>query len=215
MPHCKICSSPTRELRDEKKSISYFRCVACDFIALDEACIIDPQSERKHYEKHNNSFACDGYVRMFETFIEEAICPYESRIETALDFGCGRGPVLAELLRQRGMEVDLYDLYFYPDKLYREKSYDLITATEVFEHLSDPMGVVEELAGALNQGGYLIVMTQFPSKSDEAFLDWWYRRDVTHISFFSPRSFAIMASTVGLEVLKQLNDNVVVFHKPC
>ncbi|HHH18913.1 MAG TPA: methyltransferase domain-containing protein, partial [Campylobacterales bacterium] len=73
----------------------------------------------------------------------------------------------------------------------------------------------EELAGALNQGGYLIVMTQFPSKSDEAFLDWWYRRDVTHISFFSPRSFAIMASTVGLEVLKQLNDNVVVFHKPC
>jgi cyclopropane fatty-acyl-phospholipid synthase-like methyltransferase len=150
---------------------------------------------------------------MFEEFIEMVVVPYEKEIKTALEFGCGTGPVLAELLSRRGMEVDKYDLYFYPQKIYKDKKYDLITSTEVFEHLQNPMKVLELLKKHTNDKGYIILMTKFPPDGDGEFLDWWYRRDVTHISFFTPKSFEIMANRLGLQLLKTINSNIAIFQK--
>jgi len=210
---CKICHSKTRVISDIKNSISYYRCDRCGFIYLDNSFIIDAVSEKKHYAKHNNSFECKGYVEMFEKFIDKAILPYLSTLKKALDFGCGHTPVLAELLKQKGLEVDIYDLYFFPKKVYESRFYDLITSTEVFEHLEDPKVILESLVKKLNSNGYIVLMTQFPPNSDEAFIKWWYRRDVTHISFFTPKSFEIMAEELGLKVLKIVDKNIVVFKK--
>ncbi|SFV63124.1 Putative methyltransferase associated with DUF414 [hydrothermal vent metagenome] len=213
MSLCKICQNNTRTIRDEKKHLSYYRCLFCGFVYLDDDSVIDSVSEKKHYELHNNSFESLGYVKMFEDFIAEAITCYEHDIKTALDFGCGPGPVLAELLRRKGMEVDQYDLYFSPQKVYEGKKYDLITSTEVFEHLQRPIEILETLVKHTKEGGYIILMTKFPPYNDKEFLDWWYRRDVTHISFFTPKSFEIMAEKVGLKMLKTINDNIVIFQK--
>jgi len=210
---CKICHNGTEVMEDKKKKLFYYRCESCGFIYLDDRLVIDASCEKKHYEKHNNSFECQGYVEMFEKFIKEAVNPYIYKIETALDFGCGHTPVLAELLKRQKLEVDHYDLYFFPQKIYETKKYDLITSTEVFEHLKEPKVILKTLVNALNDKGYIILMTQFPSKSDEEFLNWWYRRDVTHISFFSPKSFEIMAEEIGLKVLNLINENIVVFQK--
>ena len=213
MYRCKICQEATYPIRDKKRDLCYHKCHRCGFIYLDDSAIIDPEHERRHYEKHNNGFESLGYVKMFEQFIEEAITPYCVNITTALDFGCGRGPVLAELLRREGMEVDLYDLYFYPQKVYEDKKYDLIVSTEVFEHLQDPMDILALLSSHTTKEGYIVLMTKFPPDEEDQFLDWWYRRDVTHISFFTPKSFGIMAEKRGLKVLKILNDNIVIFQK--
>ena len=213
MHYCKICQAKTQTLKDEKKELFYYRCSNCGFLYLDDKAIINREHEKKHYEKHNNSFECTGYVKMFDTFIEEAITPYLNHLKTALDFGCGKGPVLAELLRQKGLDVDQYDLYFYPEKVYENKKYDLITSTEVFEHLKEPIAILKVLVNALNSNGYIILMTQFPPKEDENFLKWWYRRDITHIGFFTPKSFEIMAEKVGLKVIKTMNENIVIFQK--
>ena len=215
MRECKICNSSVRTIQDKRRAIGYFRCESCGFIALDEVHLIDAKSERQHYEKHENSLACDGYVRMFEEFIEIAILPYHAKSDTVLDFGCGHTPVLTELLKRHGFSVDIYDIYFYPEKIYKDKEYNMIISTEVFEHLKSPMETLQELVSSLKMGGYIILMTQFPHKTDEEFLEWWYRRDVTHISFFTPHSFEIMAKRVGLNLIKTMNDNIVVFQKPC
>jgi len=212
MSLCQICYKNTRVISDKRDTV-YHRCETCGFISLDKSKIIDSNREKKHYEKHNNSFECKGYVEMFEAFIFNAIEPYIQNIKTVLDFGCGHTPVLAELLRRKNLEVDHYDLYFFPEKIYETKKYDLITSTEVFEHLKEPKVILKTLVNALNDKGYIILMTQFPSKSDEEFLNWWYRRDVTHISFFSPKSFEIMAEEVGLKTVKLMNKNIVVFQK--
>ena len=200
-------------MEDKKKKLFYYRCEFCGFTYLDDTQIVDRDSEKKHYEKHNNSFECTGYVKMFDTFIEEAIEPYILNIKTVLDFGCGHTPVLAELLKRKKLEVDHYDLYFFPEKIYETKKYDLITSTEVFEHLKEPKIVLKTLINALNNNGYIILMTQFPPCDDKEFLNWWYRRDITHISFFTPKSFEIMAEEMGLKVLKIVNKNIVVFQK--
>jgi len=210
---CKICQADTNMMTDVKKNLSYYRCGTCGFVYLDDEAVIDTKSEKRHYELHNNSFECTGYVEMFEKFIDVAVTPYAKDAQTALEFGCGSGPVLAELLRRRGLDVDQYDLYFYPKKVYEGKRYDLITSTEVFEHLKEPMKILRMLTQHITQNGYLVLMTKFPPKDDELFLNWWYRRDVTHIGFFTPKSFELMANEVGLHIVTIIDENIVVFQK--
>jgi SAM-dependent methyltransferase len=213
MELCKICNTQTVVLTDKKIGINYYRCKECGFVSLDEGFIIDAVNEKKHYKKHNNSFECKGYVEMFEIFISKAIHPYGLTINSILDFGCGHTAVLAELLKKEGFSVDIYDLYFFPKKIYEDKKYDLITSTEVFEHLKNPKSTLKSLINSLNPHGYIVSMTQFPPLEDEEFLKWWYRRDITHISFFTPKSFEIMAIELGLKVLKIIDKNIVVFQK--
>jgi len=210
---CEICNANVYCIEDEKKGFRYYRCNLCGFIALDAKQRVDSIREKEQYDQHNNGFNDTGYVEMFEDFIAQAIAPYSVNIKSALDFGSGPGPVLCKLLEKRGLKVDIYDLYYAPEKVYSERSYDLITSTEVFEHLSKPMEVLEELVSHLNPNGYVVLMTKFPPKEDKEFLNWWYRRDPTHISFFTPKSFEIMAQKVGLKVLKTINNNIVVFQK--
>jgi len=203
----------TSMMSDKKKELNYYRCQDCGFVYLDDNHRVDSMEEKRKYDQHNNSLENEGYVQMFEDFIELAIAPYLKKIQTALDFGSGPTPVFSELLKRRGLEVDIYDLYYAPKKVYEEREYDLITSTEVFEHLSKPLETLQLLTEHLKENGYIVLMTKFPPKEDEAFLNWWYRRDPTHISFFTPKSFEVMAQKVGLKVLKTINDNVVVFQK--
>jgi len=213
MCQCKICKADTQVLNDNKKELRYYRCSSCGFLYLDDEFIIGKESEKSQYDMHKNSFDSLGYVKMFEDFIEKAILPYEKNIATALEFGCGSGPVLAELLSRKGMTVDKYDLYFYPKKVYEGKKYDLITSTEVFEHLKNPIEILEMLVEHTSNNGYIVLMTKFPPKDDKEFLAWWYRRDPTHISFFTPKSFEIMAEKVGIKVVKTIDKDIVVFQK--
>ncbi len=210
---CKICQSSTSIIEDSKNELCYYRCSSCGFVFLDDKHRVDKNREKKQYDQHNNSLENEGYVEMFEEFIDLSISPYIKNIQTALDFGSGPSPVFAELLKRRGLEVDIYDLFYAPQKVYENKSYDLIISTEVFEHLSQPLEVLELLSQHLNHQGYMVLMTKFPPKEDKAFLNWWYRRDPTHISFFSPKSFEVMAEKIALKLLKTMNGNIAVFQK--
>ena len=149
---------------------------------------MDSTVEKRLYCNHNNSFANEGYVRMFRKFIDDFIEPYSGEMKTALDFGSGPGPVLATLLREHGMDVDIYDVYFSPEKSYENKTYDLITCTEVLEHLKDPLPTLRLLVDHLNSQGILAVTTMFHPGVGEEFQNWWYRRDRTHICFYTNRT---------------------------
>ena len=210
---CKICQASTRSIKDVKKELIYYRCSGCGFISLDDRYILNEIDEKCKYDQHNNSLENEGYVQMFENFIDLSIAPYLKNIKTALDFGSGPEPVFSKLLERRGLEVDIYDLYYAPQKVYEGKKYDLITSTEVFEHLSKPLETLELLVNHTKVNGYIALMTKFPPSDDKDFLAWWYRRDPTHISFFTPKSFEVMAEKFGLKVLTMLNDNIVVFQK--
>ena len=210
---CKLCSVSTRDIKDMKKELIYYRCTNCGFISLDEDFIVTNEREKKQYDQHNNSLENKGYVQMFEDFIDATIAPYLTTLKSALDFGSGPEPILSVLLERRGLEVDIYDFYYATHKVYERKKYDLITSTEVFEHLSKPLEVLKLLVNHLNEGGYIALMTKFPPEDDQKFLNWWYRRDPTHISFFTEKSFELMAEKVGVRVLKTINHNMVIFQK--
>ncbi len=60
---------------------------------------------------------------------------YLSCSTCGLDFGCGRGPALAHMLRDAEFNVALYDSFFVPEEDVLDARYDFICVTEVVEHL--------------------------------------------------------------------------------
>ncbi len=210
---CPICSQKTDSFDDERMQCDFYHCPSCEFIFKDPKAYVSRERERKQYDQHNNSFESPGYVKMFRDFIDQCVTPYESDIQSVLEFGSGPGPVLAQLLKEEGFEVDIYDKFFSPGPVYEGKHYDLITSTEVIEHIADPMEVMEFFHTHLNDSGYLALMTQFHENTTESFLKWWYRIDPTHISFFRPKSFEVIAEKIGFKTLYFDNKKLIVLQK--
>ncbi len=197
---CKICGSDNLEELNIKNK--YYYCNDCEVIFIDPKEIVDQNEEKERYEGHDNNHQNEGYVKMFKDFIEEVIEAHINlaEINDVLEFGCGPGPVLADLLKEKGLNVDLYDPYFFPEKVFEDQDYDLITSTEVFEHFSDPIKEMKLLTSHLKEGSYLAVMTSFHPGPEE-FEDWWYKWDPTHIVFFNEKTFSEIASNFNLEII--------------
>lgn len=205
---CKICHTQTVSFEDTQQKKAYLHCLACELIFLDKNFYVNLEDEKKQYGHHNNSFEESGYVEMFERFLDyfwEELNP-----KTALDFGCGPGPVLCEIMKKRGAATECYDKFYQTKEVYKNKKYDLITSTEVFEHLANPKETLEHLANHLAPNGVIAIMTLFHTNKQDEFLKWWYRRDPTHITFFTPKSIEVMAKKCGLRVIKHDSKRVVV-----
>lgn len=207
---CKICNSDSYILLDEQFNIEYHRCKECGFIYADPLSHLVPGDEKKEYSSHNNSIDDLGYVQMFKRF-QKVFEPFLIG-DKVLEYGSGPTPVFSELLRKDGYEVTSFDPFFLPDESYLNKSYDLITSTEVFEHFTAPMDEIEKLVKLLKPQGVLAVMTQF-AKDDIHFLQWWYRRDYTHISFYTHKSFEVIAAVYGLEIVYKNDKDYMIFKK--
>ena len=199
---CKICDAECTPIKYKKIKSVYHKCSNCEFVFKDASCYVTPEQEQKIYETHNNSIDDPKYVEYFQRFIRQCDIKFVGGLKLALDFGSGPEPVLAQILkRDYGYEVDIYDKYYAPEKVYDGKCYDLITATEVVEHLADPLAYFKIFKSLLKPGGLLAVMTQFHHNDEKRFEHWHYRRDESHVSFFTPKTMAYIAEQVGLKIV--------------
>ncbi|MCH4890726.1 class I SAM-dependent methyltransferase [Acidaminobacter sp. JC074] len=207
---CKICKGDTYILFDEQFKMDYHRCKACGFIYADPKHHATLEDEKEEYNRHNNSIEDEGYVNMFKRFMT-AFEPFVSG-KVLLEYGSGPEPVFSEVLRRQGYEVTSYDPFYLPDEAYLNKKYDIITSTEVFEHFSEPYKEFEKLDGLLKEEGIMAIMTQFP-KDDDHFKKWWYRRDITHISFFTVESFKSLAKDFHYELMYHNEKDYMILKK--
>ena len=209
--NCIICDAKAVSFEDTQLDKIFFQCHSCGLIFLDKKFYISLDDEKKQYDYHNNSLENEGYVKMLNDFLDFTL---ESlHLKSVLDFGSGPTPVLVELLKQRGLHVEYFDKFYQPKKVYENKKYDLITSTEVFEHLENPKETLKLLANHLSSNGAISIMTLFHTNREDDFLKWWYRRDPTHITFFTPKTIEIMAKECGLKVLKHDNKRVILLSK--
>jgi hypothetical protein len=210
---CKICQGPVTAFYDDYMQCETFHCSGCELIFKDDHAVVSEEKELKVYQQHNNSEENLGYVAMFQDFIDKSVAPYKEQIKSALDFGSGPSPVLAKMLVRERFETDIYDKFFSPEKVFEGKRYDLITSTEVLEHIGDVHGVMRLFTQHLNPGGYLALMTQFHDNTREHYLNWWYRRDPTHIVFYRPESFAVLAKQYGMTLRYHDSKKIVLLQK--
>ncbi|MFP4154374.1 MAG: class I SAM-dependent methyltransferase [Halothiobacillaceae bacterium] len=170
---------------------------------------LDQTAERAIYDLHRNAADDPGYRR----FLGRAVGPLLDALKVpsdGLDFGCGPVPVAAEMIEAQGHRCAAYDPYYRPDSSVLAEVRDFVLSTEVFEHLSEPGVVFEQLVSRLRPGGVMVVMTK-RVRDREAFARWHYRHDPTHVAFFSAATFAWLARRHGLE-LELIGADVVRFH---
>jgi len=208
---CLICNSSTEHFIDKKDNIEYFECDSCQCIIKSKDNFVDFNKQKQRYDLHENSENSSGYREYFNRFLDFVLDDGKD-IKSALDFGCGATSLLAKILKEKNIECDFYDPIYYRDNNYN-KSYDLIVSIEVFEHLHNPKKIFEELVDKLNPKGYLAIQTAFHPQNRDNFLKWYYKLDPTHIIFFSPHTFNILAKEYNLEILKHNSKNIILMQK--
>ncbi len=206
---CPLCAGPAgRALSQFERD--FLHCTGCDLVFVPHAQHLDHAGEKARYETHENTMNNAGYVAMFERFLTIlATCAPDVR--TVLDYGCGPGPVLVELLRRRGYRAEGFDPYFACDTDL-SRSFDAVVSTETFEHFARPGREMERLSRLVRPGGVLAVMTLFhPGRASLA--DWWYMRDKTHVAFYSHATLHWIGRRFGFDVVFQEPNNIIVMRR--
>lgn len=223
MQYCPLCSSDDARLyhEDANKRIQrpYYQCLQCQLVFVPEAFFLSPSAEKAEYDLHENHENDPGYRQFLKRFAD----PYEERLLQSypnesvtplslLEFGCGPGPVLAQMLKASGHDVTLHDAFYYPEaSVLEDSAYHGISATEVIEHLHAPKQVFELWVRCLKPKGVLGIMTKLV-KDQTAFAKWHYKNDPTHICFFSEATFTYLAQRYGLGY-EQVDRDVAMFVK--
>jgi hypothetical protein len=216
-PLCKnLNNSSVEEYYKEKKSFKrlFYRCSECLLIFLDPRLHLPKSLEKARYEQHNNSERSSGYENFLKTLTE----PLKNYINTSmvgLDFGSGPYPMMCEIMKEEGYNLNAYDPYFEPNEALLRNTYDYVTCCEVAEHFNYPAADFKILVDLVRPSGFIGLKTSlFDSKlkTREEFSKWHYIHDDTHISLYAKESMEWIAQNFGLEI-KEIGESVVIFQK--
>lgn len=211
---CPLCEQEAQGfVRLQITKRDYFRCSNCDYLFVDPAQRLASEEERSRYDLHQNDPGDTAYRDFLSQLTQPLLELMESRekFKKGLDFGCGPGPTLSKMLEEEGMEVSLYDLFYFPDKMPLQQTYDFVTATEVIEHIRDPKAVIEIWLNLLRPGGVLGLMTDL-FQPDQDLETWHYVRDPTHIGFFSEVCMTWVAERYDIRLV-YCQSRVAIFQK--
>ncbi len=195
---CPLCESP--ELRPVallKETRNYHDCVGCGFRFLDPDHRLSPAEEKERYRLHVNDPAQEGY-RAYCAPLVDAVAGAQELEATGLDFGAGPDSAAYRMLLERGFRnITRYDRFFFPDEAALSPGkYDFIYACEVVEHFHEPRAEFARLRTLLKPGGTLTLMTSLLTPQTD-FETWHYRRDPTHIGFYSALALGTLARGLG------------------
>lgn len=197
LPHCSLCLSKDTELVFEDSDLRYYQCPRCDLVFLPACSHLSKEEEIKRYDLHENHPGDQRYQSFLKTLLE----PLNAKLTvgaTGLDYGCGPGPTVSKILEESGFRVTNYDPYYFNNRNVLGDTYDFITCTEVVEHFRNPDHEWQQIVKLVRKGGWVGVMTEFVDEITD-FSRWHYRRDPTHICFYSKNTFLWISDHYNLE----------------
>ncbi len=212
---CPLCAAPSAEHvhhRDDPTygPRDYYRCGRCRLIFLSPEQYLTPDQERARYDLHQNHPEDQGYVEFLSQLVEplSALLPAGAG---GLDYGCGPGPTVSVLLRERGFPTVVYDPVFFPETTLLHRAYDFVTCTETVEHFYAPRQEWHRFRKLVRPGGLLGIMTGM-YRDVEAFRDWWYHREPTHVGFYHAATFEWIAAQWGWDI-REMTTRVVILER--
>jgi len=209
--HCPLCASAQINPFAQDKKRNYQRCTSCALVFADPATWPSLSDEKSVYDLHENHIDDAGYNRFLQRIVEPLIerIPTQSRI---LDFGCGPAPALANQITNLGHQVNLYDVFYFPEPSVLCELYDAIVLTEVIEHLHTPLATLQSLWEQLHPNGVLGIMTQRVIDADK-FMSWQYKNDPTHVCFYAQETFTWLAQDLRATRCEFVGRDMVFLHK--
>lgn len=181
----------------------YYHCQNCDLVFLSPQFFLKSEEEANRYKLHKNDINDLGYLKFVQPLIDKMISSVTKMSSVGLDYGCGPGPIIAKKLRESGYSVSCYDPYYADDKSLLEQNYTYIFSNEVVEHFYNPAAEFHRLYNLLSKKGHLFLGTQIRGGDVEFFKNWYYRRDPTHVCFYSVKTMQWLADqyNMSLEIL--------------
>ncbi len=195
---CPLCSENHRINQAEGPGKRIFlECGTCRLIFILSKFHPSPEEEKNRYLKHQNNFNDPEYAEFLNKAIKPAL-KYIKPGSSGLDYGCGHIPALSLLLKKHGISCDNYDPFFFPE-LKTDKQYDFIFIVESAEHFFYPGKEFDQITALLMPEGILVLMTQL-WKEEKDFKNWWYARDITHVSFYHQDTIDYICKSFNLKM---------------
>ena len=97
MNQCIVCESKLIESFQTSDNKKHWKCLRCFAKFLDKKHYINSDIEKERYLEHENIIEDDGY----RNFLSRLSTPLKDKLlqgSRGLDFGCGHGPALADIL---------------------------------------------------------------------------------------------------------------------
>lgn len=186
----------------------YYLCKKCKLIFVPPEQRLSAEEELSRYEIHEN----DPNDPAYRNFLGRMFNPLVKKLpgnSSGLDFGSGPGPTLHLMFEEQGHSMKIFDPFYANDRSVFDETYDFITTTETAEHLYEPLKELDRLWSCLKPGGFLGIMTRRWT-TIEAFKNWHYKNDDTHVIFFHEETFRWLQDrwNAELEIYKR---DVVIF----
>ncbi len=211
-----------------RRGFDHYRCNGCRFIFVNPR--LNEEGARRYYgspyyanylhyceipASEGGEPFCRTFGAKLPAFVDRLreLCPSGS----VLDAGCGPGALLARFPADR---YDRVGLDYNPtaaafardnfglrilrdiDELDGNERFDLVTATEVIEHVEDPRRFVESLVGLLKPDGHLVLTTPNIECPEFHLFGRQCHHLVapSHVNFFSIDTLGRLGRRCGLEV---------------
>jgi hypothetical protein len=208
MPTCPLChsESPAVFFTDEK-STRFFLCRVCDLRFVDPTKHLSIAEEKARYSTHENDAENPDYQNFVRPIVD-VVRATQAKGAKGLDFGSGASSPIMTMLSPE-YEMQEYDPHFRPDRSVLNQSYGFITACEVLEHVYQPAKELRLLRDVLNPGGVLAIMTLLVQPQTD-FANWFYRRDPTHVVFYSEATFHWIAKAFAFQRVEIVTERLIV-----
>lgn len=174
----------------------YWKCSNCKLVFKDPSAFVSFETEKARYETHNNDLEDQGYLG----YLDKLFSLRDHIKGEVLDYGCGPTKGLQSLIEKQSLKkfnIESYDPIFFPIEI--TKKYDLIFASECFEHFYKPKEEIEKVLKCLKSKGTVLISTELYDGKN--FKTWWYLNDPTHVVFYSEYTFRWIADFYKLDVL--------------
>lgn len=196
----------------DKYSADYYRCDGCGLVALPSPTWLD-EAYASAISGHDTGLL--RRCRMLSTVTSAVIHAQGLRAGRFLDWAGGYG-TLTQLMRDKHFDYWHHDDYAEPifARDFQDdgsSSYDLITAYEVVEHLTDPR---QDLAAISKRTDLLLFTTELLPEPAPRVADWWYYLPETgqHVTFHTPESLRSLGTSLGFDLTSN-GRNLHMFHR--
>lgn len=195
--------------------IYYYRCQNCGFTftpALDDWTTEEFERHiyNDDYVRHDPGYDGTRQIGWSQSF-DEWFGHCKAKL-SMIDYGAGMG-ILEKMLKERGFKsVKSYDPYVH--KNMPKDRVDLIFSNEVFEHTTDPRGMMDILAKLLKDDGVILFTTMCITDTAIAngIANWHYCVPRGgHVAFYTPQCLANLAYLHGWHY-KQIGESFHMYH---
>ena len=208
MASCPLCHTSNNHIFYSDENFEVFQCNYCSLLYKNPDQFLTEKEEKNRYLNHNNDVDDKGYQSFVSPIVKAVDQDFPVTAE-GLDFGAGTGPVITEMLSEKGYSLTLYDTFFHSNKKALQQSYDFIVCCEVMEHFHHPDEEFILLKKLLKPEGKMYCMTELFS-SEINFKEWYYKNDETHVVFYSEKTIKWIQQTFNFSEVK-MEGRLIIF----